>query len=95
MGEVLDADGDQGENNDPGGMTCTPAQGAAAGGEGSVEGEGSHRHEVIRAADDMNSACGQSGENGNEHRRLRFWIQSFHSLIWGLAGHLDPAPVAP
>ena len=68
MSEVLDADGDQGENDDAGGMTGTPGQSTAAGGKGSVEGEGSHRHEVIRAADDMNSACGESGENGDQQR---------------------------
>ena len=68
VSEVLDADGDQGKNDDAGGMTGSPGQSTAAGGAGSVEREGSHRHEVIRAADDMNSACGESGENGDQQR---------------------------
>ena len=84
VGDAFDAGGDQGENNDPGGMTCTPGQGAATGGEGSVEGKGSYRHEVIRAADDMNNACGQSGENGNDHRCCGFSIQTFDSPLLSL-----------
>ena len=84
MGEAFDAGGDQVENNDPGGMTCTSGQGAVAGVEGAFEGEGSHRHEVIRAVDDMNSACGQSGENGNAHRCCGFSIQTFDSPLLSL-----------
>ena len=74
MGEVLDANAAQGENDDPGGMAGTPGQGTAASGEGAIEGEGSHRHEVIRAADDMNSACSESGENGDQQR---LWCSVF------------------
>ena len=68
MGKVLETDGDQGEKNNTGGMTGTPGQGTATGGEGPVEGERSHCHEVVGTTDHMNGTGGHAGENADQQR---------------------------
>ena len=68
MGEVLETDGDQGKNNNTGGMTGPPGQGTATGGEGPVEGERSHCHEVVGTTDHMNGTGGHTGENADQQR---------------------------
>ena len=67
MGEVLETNGDEGKNDHTGGMAYTPCQGTAQCLDGSVEREGSHRHEVISTSDDMNGAGGNSSENADQH----------------------------
>ena len=76
MGEVLETDGDQGENNNTDGMTGPPGQGTATGGEGPVEGERSHCHEVVGTTDHMNGTSGYTGENADQ-QRLRTSVCEF------------------
>ena len=67
MGKILEPNGDESENDHTGGMACAPCQGTAQCLDGSVEREGSHRHEVISTSDDMNGAGGNSSENADQH----------------------------
>ena len=57
MGEVLETDGDQSENNNTGGMTGPPGQGTATGGEGLL-GRREPCHEVVGTTDHMNGTGG-------------------------------------
>ena len=92
MGKVLETDGNKGENNNTGGMTGPPGQGTATGGEGPVEGERSHCHEVVDTTNHMNGTGGDTGENAEQQRfrasvcefcRSDFcpvWISLFESM---------------
>ena len=55
MGQVFEADGDQRQNHNPGGVASTPGQGMTKGGQGLVQGERRHGHQVISTTHHMNS----------------------------------------
>ena len=70
MGEILESNGDESESDNTGGMPCSPGQCTAQSLEGPVDGEGSHRHEVISTGDDMNGTGCKSSENADQHQLM-------------------------
>ena len=76
MGEVLETDRDQRQDNHSGRVACSPGQSAAAGRQGTIDGKRSHRHQVISPADHVNGSGGESGENADQ-QRFRFSVCEF------------------
>ena len=70
MGEILESNGEESESDNTGGMPCSPGQCTAQSLEGPVDGEGSHRHEVISTGDDMNGTGCKSSQNADQHQLM-------------------------
>ena len=70
MGKILESNGEESESDNTGGMPCSPGQCTAQSLEGPVDGEGSHRHEVISTGDDMNGTGCKSSENADQHQLM-------------------------